>query len=206
MDVEQKLRIRSNCSRGDIEDAIECLNGHYFSNSHRQAIAKLLKLCRRDGIRDDDTPQGHNIDGLLYTFEKSVYTIPRIPENKKEMARQLLISLRDAFNEEESDQDLIDNSTCLAKDISKIAKALIFHRCFSSGETFKPELRDILPVTDTIKISDTRKEITLFGEASEDDFWADLKKKYPSAERTTNLPSLTEFKFITTYCGNCPEP
>lgn len=197
MDAEQKLKIRSTCSQGDVENAIGCLNDDFVSTSQRQGIVKLLKLCQC-GISDNDR------DGLLYTFEKSMYAIPRIPENKREMTRQLLISLRDAFKEEESDQYLLDHSACLGKDIGKITKALIFHRCFSSNRTFKHELRELLREAITNQISDIRKEITLLGEASEGDFWEDLEKKYPTD--ASNLPSFMEFKSITTYHGNCPEP
>lgn len=195
MDVEQKLRIRSNCSKRDVDVAIDCLfigclDKHYISTCQRQGIVKLLKLC----------PDCNHVDGLLYTFEKSTYSVPNISEYKKKTAWRLLTSFYDAFIEEESDQYLLGLSA--NKDVEKITKALIFQRCFDYGRTFKSELmRVILGVT--IQIHDIRKEITLIGEASEGDFWAKFEEKYSGAEHSSNLPTLSEFKSITTYYGNC---
>jgi len=76
MDCRQKLKIRSNVSRGEIEAAINCLNEKFITSKHRQHIVRLLKLITEQS--------GENIaDMTLYTFEKSTYVLHIIPEDKK---------------------------------------------------------------------------------------------------------------------------
>jgi len=110
------------------------------------------------------------------------------------MARQLLISLLDAFNESESDNDLLNQIDMDTTQKEIMMRSLIFHRCFKIYKMLKPELQGLSLYNQSHSI---RKTITLFGQIPEDDFWADLEKKYPVG--VSGFPSFAEFKSVAVY-------